>query len=119
MLEVIEFQKDESEELELLNGTMTRIKRWGQDLPTRLKVMHSHWLLHKKRVVLVRGIQFDDCDISFLIRLDDKFNQGAVQCIEKHSKDKKQLKSALQKQDRDILVCQQSLILDVLKKFLE
>ncbi|KAL7472894.1 hypothetical protein ACHAXS_014340 [Conticribra weissflogii] len=117
VLEVIEFRKDGSEKLELMDSTVEGIECWGRELPMRLKVMHSHWLLREERVIVVRGVRFDVRDISFLIRLDGKCNRGTVECIEQHSEDRKKLQIVLQKQDRDILVSQESLALDVLAKF--
>ena len=43
-LTIYEFREDESEMLELLDGTPDGVS-WAMDLPIRLKSMHSHWLL--------------------------------------------------------------------------
>ncbi|KAL3776347.1 hypothetical protein ACHAW5_003521 [Stephanodiscus triporus] len=52
-LTIYEFQEDESEMLELLDGTADGFS-WAVDLPIRLKSMHSHWLSRESNLIILR-----------------------------------------------------------------
>lgn len=116
-LSIFEFKVDGSEELELLDSTPEGIISWGNELPTRLKEMHSHWLYREQQAIVLRGILFDERDISFIVRLDGDHSVGPISCIEQHSNVRKELKSALSENNVDIMVRQESTALMVLTKF--
>ena len=40
---------------------------WCAALPPRLRDLHSHWLLRSERAVLLRGVRFDEREVSFVI----------------------------------------------------
>lgn len=57
---------DEKMEMELL-AVPDKDSSWGQDLPTRLRTMHSHWICRETNTILLRGIQYHQRDIFFLL----------------------------------------------------
>lgn len=65
---VVETSQDE-ERLELLDGTANGIERWAEELPTRLKQMHSHWLSRDTNVLLLRGRTFFQREVYFILDL--------------------------------------------------
>jgi hypothetical protein len=85
-LTIYECQEDESEMLELLDGTPDGVS-WAIDLPIRLKSMHSHWLLRESNLIVVRDVCFKDRNVSFLIQLDSNAGdcEGQVKCVETYS----------------------------------
>lgn len=58
---------EDSQILELLDGTEDIFETWSGKLPIRLQKMHSHWYCRKKSTVVLRGVSFDKHDVSFLI----------------------------------------------------
>ena len=118
-LRIHEFKEDESEMLELLDGV--KPNSWAIDLPKRLKNMHSHWLYRDSNLIVLRGISFNDRDVSFLIKLTANLGsniEGKVKCVEVYNVDRDQLPSLMEEiPTMDTLVLQQSKALDVISKF--
>ncbi|KAJ1474778.1 hypothetical protein T484DRAFT_1910816 [Baffinella frigidus] len=52
-------------ELELLHGTPAGA--WGQQLPERLRTMHSHWYCREAGVVMLRPIPFHERSVHFVL----------------------------------------------------
>jgi hypothetical protein len=59
---------ENSQILELLDGTVEGFKTWAENLPIRLQKIHSHWYCKKQSTVVFRGVSFDNHDVSFLIK---------------------------------------------------
>jgi len=53
-------------ELELLDG-LDGVKRWGAELPSRLKEMHSHWYSRELDIVVLRPRPFSERAIEFVL----------------------------------------------------
>ena len=43
------------DKVELLDGTDNGIELWAEELPIRLKEMHSHWLSRETNTIILRG----------------------------------------------------------------
>jgi len=120
-IKIYEFKEDESEMLELLDGTADGIL-WSRDLPIRLKSMHSHWLDRGKHLIALRDICFKDRNISFLIKLRSNCGEnveGEVKCINMYCDDRQNLSRLAQNMHGlDTLVFQeQSKALNIISKF--
>ncbi len=63
--------------LELLDGTPIGIPKWGDELPTRLQSMHSHWLCRERNVVVLRPPLFSQREVHFLL-LDTCWTPGSL-----------------------------------------
>ncbi len=59
--------RESDEVFELLDGTPDRIEIWGNNLPSRLRALHSHWYCRSKRFIVLRPIVFDRRSAQFLI----------------------------------------------------
>jgi len=110
-LQVLEADPNTGETMELLGSAGD----WTGTLPSRLRSMHSHWLLRDRNIVLVRGIGFNDRDVSFVI-VTGTPDRG-VKCVDKHLQQKniEQLQNLLD--EMDTLVICRSKAMDVLAKF--
>ena len=118
-LRIYEFKEDNSELLELLDGTSDG-NSWALDIPPRLRSMHSHWLYRESNIIVLRDVSFKDRNISFLVQLKAKiFAEGQVRCVEIHSKNRDQLLCLVKNMPvMDTLVLhQQSRALDIIAKF--
>ncbi|KAL7553023.1 hypothetical protein ACHAWF_016264 [Thalassiosira exigua] len=119
-LRIYEFKEDESEMLELLDGTADGTA-WAKDLPERLKTMHSHWFFRSRSLIVLRDISFKDRNISFLIEFTggaQKNAEGRVRCIDLHSKQRDVLLNLTEDlSSMDTLVVHKSRALDVISKF--
>lgn len=125
-LTIYEFREDESEMLELLDGTPDGVS-WAMDLPIRLKSMHSHWLLRVSNLIVLRDVCFKDRNVSFLIQLDanagdcgtNKYLEGQVKCVETYSEKRDMLFYLMEKmRTMDTLVLHEhSKALDIISKF--
>ena len=40
---------------------------WCPVLPPRLRALHSHWLLRSADAILLRGLRFDEREVSFVV----------------------------------------------------
>ncbi|EJK67911.1 hypothetical protein THAOC_10982 [Thalassiosira oceanica] len=94
-LQVLEADPNTGETMELLGSAGD----WTGTLPSRLRSMHSHWLLRDRNIVLVRGIGFNDRDVSFVI-VTGTPDRG-VKCVDKHLQQKniEQLQNLLDEMD--------------------
>jgi hypothetical protein len=125
-LTIYEFLEDESEMLELLDGTTDGFS-WAMDLPIRLKSMHSHWLIRESNLIVLRDVCFKDRNVSFLIQLDanagllgeSKNIEGQVKCVETYSEKRDMLSYLMGKLcTMDTLVSHEnSKALDIISKF--
>ena len=62
-LTVLEVNEETGAEWELLGD----VESWADDLPVRLKSMHSYWVCRKQGQIALRGHLFKDRDFSFLL----------------------------------------------------
>ena len=109
-LQVLEIDINTGETMELLDSNGD----WAGALPIRLRLMHSHWLLRDRNLVLVRGIDYFNRDVSFAIVTGPC---RAIKCVDKHlqQKNNAQLQSLLDEMD-SLVICR-SKTMDVLAKF--
>ena len=121
-LTIYEFNDDGSELLELLDGTTEEFS-WAIDLLIRLKSMHSHWLLRESSLIILRGIRFDDRDVSFLIKLDasvtKRILKGRVKCVDTHCEKRDRLSYLKEEMHtmETLVLHEHSKALDIISKF--
>jgi len=60
---------EDGETLELLDGTAIGIEKWAEEMPTRLKQMHSHWLSRRENMIVLRGRIFFEREVYFILCL--------------------------------------------------
>jgi hypothetical protein len=80
---------ESGDKLELLDGTTEGIEVWAEELPTRLKRMHSHWLSRDNNAIVLRGKAFFERDVSFILRLssgEDGETSGDCHVVPDHLK---------------------------------
>ena len=66
-LVIRELDPERGVELELLHGTLAGLETWGQDLPERLKRMHSHWYSREAGRIVLRPIRFNERSVQFVL----------------------------------------------------
>lgn len=119
-LKIYELKEDESELLELLDAT-DNLSKWSKDIPPRLTHMHSHWLHRDKQLIVLRGIQFNDRNVSYLVKLEScerSNSKGQVKQVESHHVGRDQLAVLIKDfNSMDTLVLHDSPVLDILSKF--
>jgi hypothetical protein len=120
-LKIYEFKEDGSELLELLDGTKEGFS-WARDLPIRLKSMHSHWLLRESNLIALRGIHFEDRDVSFLIQLASgtkRIIKGRVKCVDAHCEKRDRLSYLMGEMHTmyTLVLHENSKALDIISKF--
>lgn len=126
-LKIYEFNKDESEFLELLGVTHAKFN-WSTDIPPRLTNMHSHWLCRDKHFIVLRDIRFNDRNISYVVKIAPPHHhmfepqttkvKGVVKCVGAHHEGRTNLSTMMEDSDNmDTLVLHRSPALDILSKF--
>lgn len=122
-LKIFELKEDGSEMLELLD-----ISSWSNNIPPRLTKMHSHWLYRDRNLIILRGISFENRNISYLIECERPYHDffesgiakvnGQVKCVNEHQDARDQLQLLLKhKHTMDTLVLHKSPVLNILSKF--
>lgn len=67
-------------------GVFAACCSWAPGLPRRLKEMHGHWLSRKKGAIVLRGVQYTDSCLSFILALSstreiDPIRESLMQCF--------------------------------------
>ncbi|KAG2441635.1 hypothetical protein HXX76_003254 [Chlamydomonas incerta] len=74
------------EQLELLDtGPDSSCRGWGEDLPVRLRQLHSHWLSRQRGVLVLRPRSFQEQDCVFLAKCLPGSGQGGTVTLPIHT----------------------------------